>query len=116
MDGEGAGAEGPHAPAFGGDLAVVSFQDCAPGGFTGIGLYDVSDPSNPQLLSLRQSGTFGVHELWLESRGRKAYVYEAANFQVDAFFNGEIRTRSTEFRIIDVSDPSNPVQVGDWSA
>ncbi len=107
-----------HSRWFKGDLAVVSFQDCAPGGFTGIGLYDVSDPSDPELLSLRQDGIFGVHELWLETRGSKAYVYEAANFhEVDAFFNGEDPNEvNPEFRIIDVSNPRNPVQVGDWSA
>ena len=107
-----------HTRSFKGDLAAVSFQDCALGGFTGIGLYDVSDPSDPKLLSLRQSGTFGVHELWLESRGRKAYVYEAAIFhEVAAFFNGEDPAAvNPEFRIVDVSDPSNPVQIGDWSA
>jgi hypothetical protein len=103
---------------FRGDLAVVSFQDCAPGGFTGIGLYDVTDASDPELLSLRQSGVFGVHELWMESRGRRVFVYEAANFhEVDAFFAGEDPDEvNPEFRIVDVSDPRNPVQVGDWSA
>ena len=104
--------------SFRGDLAAVSFQDCAPGGFTGIGLYDVTDPSEPELLSLRQSGIFGVHELWLEARGKKAYVYEAAIFhEVIAAFEGEDPAEvNPEFRIVDVSDPRNPVQVGDWSA
>jgi hypothetical protein len=103
---------------FKGDLAVVSFQDCRPGGFTGIGLYDVTDPNNPVLLSLRQSGIFGVHELWMESRGNRAYVYEAANFhEVVAAQEGQSPEDVTpEFRIVDVSDPRNPVQVGDWSA
>jgi hypothetical protein len=107
-----------HTRWFTGDLAAVSFQDCAPGGFTGIGLYDVSDPSDPQELALRQSGTFGVHELWLEARGRKAYVYEAAIFtEVVAADEGEDPNEvNPEFRIVDVSDPRNPVQVGDWSA
>jgi hypothetical protein len=107
-----------HTRSFKGDLAAVSFQDCEPGGFTGIGLYDVSDPSDPELLSLRQSGLFGVHELWLEARGNKAYVYEAAIFgEVIAAFEGEDPDDvNPEFRIVDVSDPRNPVQVGDWSA
>ncbi|MGH3113861.1 MAG: LVIVD repeat-containing protein, partial [Gaiellaceae bacterium] len=104
--------------AFKGDLAAVSFQDCAPGGYVGIGLYDVTDPSDPELLSLRESGIFGVHELWLESRGNKAYVYEAAIFhEVIAAFEGEDPAEvNPEFRIVDVSDPRNPVQIGDWSA
>jgi LVIVD repeat len=103
---------------FKGDLAAVSFQDCRPGGFTGIGLYDVTKPWKPKLLALRQSGIFGVHGLWLESRGRKAYVYEAAIFhEVVAADEGEDpQTVNPEFRIVDVSDPRNPVQIGDWSA
>jgi hypothetical protein len=107
-----------HTRWFKGDLAAVSFQDCAPGGFTGTGLYDVSDPSDPKELALRQSGTFGVHELWLEARGRKAYVYEAAIFtEVAAADAGEDPDEvNPEFRIVDVSDPRNPVQIGDWSA
>jgi hypothetical protein len=107
-----------HTRWFKGDLAAVSFQDCRPGGFTGIGLYDVTKPRNPKLLALRQSGIFGVHELWLEARGRKAYVYEAAIFhEVVAEEEGEDpNTVNPEFRIVDVSNPRNPVQVGDWSA
>lgn len=104
--------------SFKGDVAAVSFQDCAPGGFTGLGLYDVTDPDDPELLSLRQSGIFGVHELWFESRGKKAYVYEAANFhEVIAAMDGEDPDAvNPEFRIVDVSNPRSPVQIGDWSA
>jgi hypothetical protein len=105
-------------PDFRGDLAVVSFQDCRAGGFRGIGLYDVTNPRRPVQLALRESGTFGVHELWMEARGRKAYVYEAANFhEVAAAEEGQDpATVNPEFRIVDVSDPANPVQIGDWSA
>ncbi|HEX2044129.1 MAG TPA: hypothetical protein VHF23_00725 [Gaiellaceae bacterium] len=103
---------------FNGDLAAVSFQDCRPGGFTGTGLYDVSNPRSPELLSLRQSGIFGVHELFLEKRGNRAYVYEAAVFEevIAAFEEMDPGDVNPEFRIVDVSDPRNPVQVGDWSA
>jgi hypothetical protein len=107
-----------NTPWFNGDLAAVSFQDCRPGGFTGTGLYDVSDPRNPVELSLRQSGIFGVHELFLEKRGNRAYVYEAAIFEevIAAFEGMDPEDVNPEFRIVDVSDPRNPVQVGDWSA
>jgi hypothetical protein len=102
--------------AFTGDLAVVSFQDCRLGGFRGIGLYDVSDPADPVELSLMPIGIFGVHELWLQVRGDKAYVYTAAIFEeVFQFFEG-IEDGSPDFRIIDVSDPRNPAQVGEWGA
>lgn len=96
-----------NTPWFKGDLAAVSFQDCRLGGFTGIGLYDVSDPARPVELSLMQVGVFGVHELWLQPRGNRAYVWGAALF-------GEVVGDEPDLRIIDVSDPRHPVQVADW--
>jgi hypothetical protein len=92
---------------FKGELAAVSFQDCRVGGFTGIGLWDVTDPTNPVRLSLFRAGIFGVHELWLQPRPNSAYVWGAALF-------GEILTGEPDFRVIDVSDPRNPVQIADW--
>jgi hypothetical protein len=104
--------------SFRGDLAAVSFQACRLGGFNGTGLYDVSNPRRPVQLALRESGIEGVHELWLEARGRNAYVYEAAIFHevVAAEQGQDPATVNPEFRIVDVSDPANPVQIGDWSA
>lgn len=103
-------------PWFSGDLAAVSFQDCKLGGFRGIGLYDVSDPTSPVELSVYENGVFGVHELWLQPRGNRAYVYEAALFEeVDQFFTTGV-PGNPDFRIIDVSDPRNPEQVGSWGA
>lgn len=93
--------------SFKGDLAAVSFQDCRLGGFTGIGLYDVSDPTEPVELALMPVGIFGVHELWLQPRGNKAYVWAAAIF-------GEVVGAGPDLRIIDVTDPSDPVQIADW--
>lgn len=105
-----------NTPWFKGDLAAVSFQDCQLGGFRGIGLYDVSDPTNPVELSVYEDGIFGVHELWLQPRGNRAYVYEAAIFEeVIQFFEGE-EPGNPDFRVIDVSDPRNPVQIGSWGA
>jgi len=94
-------------PSFTGDLAAVSFQDCRLGGFNGIGLYDVSDPSQPVELSLLPVGVFGVHELWLQKRGNRAYVWAAAIF-------GEVVGDAPDLRVIDVTDPRNPVQIADW--
>ena len=56
-------------------------------------------------LALRQSGIFGVHELWMEARGRKAYVYEAAIFEevIAADEGQDPATVNPEFRIVDVS-------------
>lgn len=107
--------------AFNGDLAVVSFQTCSgtadrlnPAIFRGFGVYDVTDPANPKKLALfaTEPGlNRGSHELWLEQVGTKAYVYTAV-------INSEDRTAGAkaDFRIVDVSDPTSPVEVGQWGA
>ena len=114
-----------NTPAFRGDLAVVSFQACGRAGrldptvFRGFGLYDVTDPAAPHRLALYATEpgvNGGSHEIWLERVGRRAYVYTAIP-------NSELRTSPDgvtpglpDFRIIDVSDPANPVQAGEWGA
>jgi hypothetical protein len=107
--------------AFNGDLAVVTFQTCSgtadrlnPAIFRGFGLYDVTDPANPKKLALYATEpgvNRGSHEIWLESAGNRAYVYTAV-------INSEDRTNGAraDFRIVDVSDPTAPVEVGQWGA
>jgi hypothetical protein len=107
--------------AFSGDLAVVTFQTCSgtadrlnPAIFRGFGLYDVTDPANPKRLALYATEpgvNRGSHEIWLESPGNRAYVYTAV-------INSEDRTAGAkaDFRIVDVSDPTAPVEVGQWGA
>ncbi len=114
-----------NTPVFRGDLAVVTFQACRSAGrldptvFRGFGLYDVTNPAEPRRLALYATEpgvNGGAHEIWLEPVGRRAYVYTA-------ILNSELRTSPDgktpgipDFRIIDVSDPENPVQVGEWGA
>jgi hypothetical protein len=107
--------------AFNGDLAVVTFQTCNgttdrlnPAIFRGFGLYDVTDPANPKKLALYATEpgvNRGSHEIWLESADDRAYVYTAV-------INSEDRTSGADadFRIVDVSDPTAPVEVGQWGA
>jgi hypothetical protein len=107
--------------AFSGDLAVVTFQTCNsttdrlnPAIFRGFGLYDVTDPANPQKLALYATEpgvNRGSHEIWLEQAGHRAYVYTAV-------INSEDRTGgvNADFRIVDVSNPTAPVEVGQWGA
>jgi hypothetical protein len=107
--------------AFSGDLAVVTFQTCNsttdrlnPAIFRGFGVYDVTDPANPQKLALYATEpgvNRGSHEIWLEQAGYRAYVYTAV-------INSEDRTSGVhaDFRIVDVSDPTAPVEVGQWGA
>ena len=102
---------------FTGDLLVTGIQACrritnAP---RGIDLWDVTDPRNPVHLAFWPSGPFGpagargVHELYLFQRGNRAYVTAAV--PASEFIEGE-----GDFRLVDVTDPYNPVQVSDWGA
>jgi len=108
---------------FRGDLAVTSFQPCRAGAFQGFGLYDVTDPAQPKQLALVRSEPRGSHEIWLHPRGAKAYVYTAipgSELRSSPDFNPQTQTATipgqADFRIIDVSDPRHPVEVGQWGA
>ena len=107
-----------NTPWFNGDLAAVSIQHCAEGAFAGFGLWDVTDPANPQRLSLYAApGTGGSHELWLQKVGSRAYVYTAIPFsEFDTSPDGGITPGRADFRIVDVSDPANPTDIGEWGA
>jgi hypothetical protein len=116
-----------HTPWFRGDLAAVSVQNCRRipmsgaldrAVFRGFGLYDVTDPANPKRLGFyaAESATQGSHELWLEVSGHRAYVYTA-------IILSELTTSPAlgvpgrpDFRIVDVSDPIHPSEVGAWGA
>ena len=104
--------------SFKGDLAAVSIQPCAEGAFAGFGLWDVTDPASPQRLALYEAtGTFGSHELWLQRVGKRAYVYTAIPFsEFDTSPDGATTPGRADFRIVDVSDPANPTDVGEWGA
>lgn len=112
---------------FEGDVAVVSFQPCrglnSPA-FRGFGLYDVTDPAHPRKLALYSAPrTRGSHEIWLDAKRGKAYVYTAmieseltTSPDFDPSTNSATTPGTPDFRIIDVSDPTAPVQVGSWGA
>lgn len=107
-----------HTPSFRGDLAAVSIQSCREDAFAGFGLWDVTDPTNPQRLGLYEAtGTHGLHEIWLQRRGNRAYVYTAIPFsEYDTSPDEGTTPGRADFRIVDVSDPANPTDVGEWGA
>jgi hypothetical protein len=105
-----------HTRDFKGDLAAVSLQPCEAGGIGGIALYDVTNPHHPRELAIFENGIVGVHELWMQVRGQRVYVYQATIFEeIFQFFGGQ-QPGNPDFRVIDVSDPRNPQQVGQWGA
>lgn len=105
-------------PSFRGDVAAVSIQPCGEGAFAGFGLWDVTDPANPERLALYEApGTGGSHEIWLQRRGNRAYVYTAIPFsEIATSPDGGTTPGQPDFRIVDVSDPTNPTDVGGWGA
>ncbi len=103
---------------FTGDLLATGLQRCGnqPAlnrGVFGPEFWDVTNPYRPvKLSSIGFSfGGGGVHELDLFQRGSSVYALLATPF--DDFFN---LVPDGDFRIVDVTDPRNPVQVSVWSA
>ena len=99
---------------FSGDLAVVAHQLCDPDrgrGFRGLALYDVTDPSSPLPLGTYETGTgtLGVHsfDVWVEE-DRVLVVAAAPNSFLDH------PDALGDVRIVDITDPENPVAVADW--
>lgn len=109
-----------NSKSFVGELAVVSIQACSrdSSAFRGFGLYDVTDPSNPVRLALvaTEPETRGSHEIWLQRKGNRAYVYTAIPSAELLTSPDGVTPGNPDFRIYDVSDPRNPVQVGAWGA
>lgn len=113
-------------PQFSGDLALVGFQACprfTPTPFGGFGLYDVTNPARPRKLGMLSTPTRGAHELWLQPKGNRVYVYTAspaAELATSPDIDPQTGRGKTpgiaDFRIFDVTDPQHPVKVGEWGA
>ncbi len=106
--------------SFNGDVLVHTNEPCAAGGDGGVVLYDVTNlkkdglPSAPlgtaydidDFFNGPHFEAFGVHNTWIFEQGNKAYLGVVANISPDAF----------DFRILDISDPTAPTEVGRWSS
>ena len=103
-------------PTFRGDLAVTSVQDCRQGALQGFALYDVTNPARPRELALVATQPRGAHELWLQRRGNRVYVWAALpGSERSSSPNGQT-PGEPDFRVWDVSDPRVPRLVGEWGA
>jgi hypothetical protein len=110
--------------AFQGVVAAVSVQNCLDDAFRGFALYDVTDPAAPQRLALYETpDTGGSHEIAFKQVRGRAYVYTAvilSELTTSPDFDPGMFSADTpgepDFRIVDVSDPTAPVQVGEWGA
>ncbi len=100
-------------PAFSGNVLFVGIQRCAANGAapSGLAIWDIRDPANPAELAFfpTSRGSRGVHEFTVRQRGDRWFAYLAVS-------NSEITDGSGDLRIVDVTDPRQPVQVVDWGA
>jgi len=111
-------AEHVETPGFTGDLSLVPFFRCAAGGFQGFGLYDVTDPSSPERLSIVEipNAGFGNQEPWLDVRDDGIYVYTAnASSELTSSPDGTT-PGDPDFVVYDVSDPTKPERIAEWGA
>ncbi len=86
------------------------------GGAGGVVVWNVTDLTTPSKLASAYdindffSGpdfeAFGVHNVYIVSHGASAYVLAVANISPDSY----------GFRILDVTDPGAPTEVGRWSS
>jgi hypothetical protein len=105
-------------PHFTGDLLAVGLQRCSGDSSLdsqdfGPEFWDVTNPYQPKKLSSLgvTHGGGGVHELNLFQRGTHVYALLATPFAewFDPVPGGD-------FRIVDVTNPEQPIQVGEWGA
>ncbi len=99
--------------AFRGDLMAAGLQRCGADGSAGLSLWDVTDPRQPSELGFFDlgRGPVGVHEFWLFRRQSQTIALLAVPFSetLDPENQGDVR-------IVDLSNPRAPVQLGHWGA
>jgi hypothetical protein len=95
-----------------GDLMAVAYQCQAPGlKPAGFDLFDISTPESPRLLShFDCSGPYsrGVHALWFVDGQYVHLASGAPDFQPHNPLDDQF------YRIVDVRDPTRPVEAGRW--
>jgi hypothetical protein len=108
------------------DIAVAGIQWCGGSRYDanaerGLMLWDVSNPADPRRLGYLKTAccTRGVHEFEVEhhANGRTyAYATVPTSRYSDSATPSGYRDANGDgdFRMIDITDPSNPVQVSDW--
>jgi hypothetical protein len=114
-------------PLAGHDIAVSGIQLCDGSRYDetvprGLMLWDVTDPTAPVELGFWHSGccTRGVHEFEVEHRADLSRTFAYATVPTSRYPDDETDSGyrdedgDGDFRLIDITDPANPVQVSDW--
>lgn len=98
---------------FSGNVLFVGIQRCVAAGAadSGLAIWDVSDPSHPAELSFLSTGraSRGVHEFTVGRRGDRWFAYLAVP-------NSEVSDGRGDLRVLEVTDPHQPVEIGNWGA
>jgi hypothetical protein len=96
------------------DILGAGIQICGEGGVGGLALFDVTNPRRPTRLSFLPTPSGGVHELDLVVRpGGRALALLAVPFaEFDNVYFGA--DNGGDFRIVDITDPAQPVPLADW--
>lgn len=110
------------------DIAVGGIQYCGDSRYDasadrGLMLWDVTSPATPVQVGYLNTGccTRGVHEFEVEHRSdlRRTFAYAAVptSHYPDSTTPSGYRDVNGfgDFRLIDITDPTNPLQVSDWS-
>lgn len=107
------------------DVLALGLQDCGndltPGfGASGLELVDITDPSDPQTLSIFDVDQFGgdvtgVHELDLTTTpsGRVLALLSVPNLEAVTSDSAGLDGQG-DLLIVDITDPANPVLAGEW--
>ncbi len=116
--------DGPYA---GHDIAVAGIQSCAgsrydPDAERGLMLWDVTNPAAPVQLGYLRTAccTRGVHEFEVEHRADLGRTFAYATVPTSRYPDPEttsgVRDENGDgdFRLIDITDPTDPAQVSDW--
>jgi hypothetical protein len=99
--------------AFGGTVMFAGIQRCSAGAGppSGLAIWDVSDPASPTELAFFSTGRGprGVHEFTVRRSGDRTLAYLAVP-------NSEVTDGQGDLRIVDVTDPRQPVEIAQWGA
>lgn len=101
-------------------VLATGLQDCgndpAPeAGVTGLELYDITEPDDPQLLSFFETGAGGVHELDVTSHpsGKVLALLAVPNLEAETSDDNGLNGTG-DLLVVDITDPANPVQLSEW--
>jgi hypothetical protein len=116
-----------YGPLAGKDIAAVGIQVCGGSRYDdsfkrGLQLFDVTKPGAPVEVGFLSTGccTRGLHELEFEHRDDRGETYIYASVPASEYSDPnttsgvrDLQSRG-DFRLINVTDPSNPVEVSNW--